>query len=376
MVVRMLYKVIIIEDEPWTRTTIKHLGKWSQLGLEVIAEASDGKYGYELISRLHPDIIITDIEMPHLNGIELLSRLREEGNHAKVLIISGFDDFKYTKSAVKLKVNDYLLKPLKPEELNDQLERCVKELKEESREENKQQIDLNGFMNVSWFEEYTSFRTSIYECLCSNNQELLEQKFIELTDFIIKKEGYIVEKSLMVCIYYDLHNWLQRFIANKGYSIQEVFEGKVTSYVFSLDSTLEAVLVCTHQHYSKALSMVSQFIKSKKSIDVKQIERYIKLNYHIGITLDQTANQFYISKEYLSKVFKEKTGTSYSEYVTALRMQKAKELVVNSDVPLKEIGGLIGYTDLAYFYKVFKKHFGTSPGKMQERLNNYNKSSY
>jgi two-component system, response regulator YesN len=376
MVVRMLYKVIIIEDEPWTRTTIKHLGKWSQLGLEVIAEASDGKYGYELISRLHPDIIITDIEMPHLNGIELLSRLREEGNHAKVLIISGFDDFKYTKSAVKLKVNDYLLKPLKPEELIDQLERCVKELKEESREENKQQIDLNGFMNVSWFEEYTSFRTSIYECLCSNNQELLEQKFKELTDFIIKKEGYIVEKSLMVCIYYDLHNWLQRFIANKGYSIQEVFEGKVTSYVFSLDSTLEAVLVCTHQHYSKALSMVSQFIKSKKSIDVKQIERYIKLNYHIGITLDQTANQFYISKEYLSKVFKEKTGTSYSEYVTALRMQKAKELVVNSDVPLKEIGGIVGYTDLAYFYKVFKKHFGTSPGKMQERLNNYNKSSY
>ncbi|WP_160720779.1 response regulator transcription factor [Bacillus sp. USDA818B3_A] len=372
----MAYKVILIEDEPWTRMTIKHLGNWNKLGLEVVAEASDGKYGYELITRLHPDIIITDIEMPHLNGIELLRRLREEGDQAKVLIVSGFADFKYTKSAVQLKVNDYLLKPLKPGELNLQLERCVEELNKESTDKTRQPLDLNGFMNVVWFDEYTNFRTSIYECLRSDNPKLLEQKFRELADFITLKEGQGVEKSLIVCIYFDFHNWLQRFITNRGYSIQEVFEGKGPSYVFSQDSTIEEVLGCTQQHYTKASSIISLLIKSRKSMDVKQIELYLKKNYHLGVTLDQTANQFYISKEYLSKVFKEKTGTSFSEYVTALRMEKAKELIIESEVPLKEIGGLVGYPDLAYFYKVFKKHFGTSPGKMQETLNNYNKSAY
>jgi two-component system, response regulator YesN len=364
----MSFKVIIIDDEPWTRKVIKHLGKWSQLGLEVVAEASDGKYGYELISRLHPDIIITDIKMPHLNGIDLLRKLREEGNTAKVLIVSGFDDFQYSKSAVKLKVNDYLLKPIKPDELNEQLERCTKELEEEIGRGKEQTLDLNGFMNVHWIKEYTVFRTSLYECLCSNNQELLEQKFSGLIDFIIKNEGNRVGKSLIVCIYYDLHNWLQRFIVDRGYSIQDVFEGKDTSFVFNQDCTIKDVLLFIQNLYSEALSVVIHFIKSRKSIDVKQIELFLENNYQLVVTLEQTANQFYISKEYLSKVFKEKTGTSFSDYVTALRMNKAKELVMESKVPLKEIPGLVGYADLAYFYRVFKKFFGMTPGKMHESL--------
>jgi two-component system, response regulator YesN len=364
----MSYKVIIIDDEPWTRTVIKHLGKWSQLGLEIVAEASDGKYGYELISRLRPDIIITDIEMPHLNGIELLKLLRKDGINAKVLIVSGFDDFKYTKSAVKLNVNDYLLKPLKPDELNEQLGRCITELKEETKEKKKQKMDLNGFMNVGWIKEYTKLRTSIYESLCTNDRELLLHKFTELTNFIIKNEGKEVEKSLIVCIYYDLHNGLQHFIGDRGYSIQEVFEGRVTSFVFSQECTLMDVLLFTQQLYSEASTNVNHFIKSKKSVDVKQIELFLGENYHLGVSLEETANQFFISKEYLSKIFKEKTGISFSEYVTSLRMHKAKELVIESKVPLKEIGRLVGYGDLAYFYKVFKRHFGITPGNMQARL--------
>jgi two-component system, response regulator YesN len=367
-VAELSYKVIIIDDEEWTRKVIKHLGKWSELGIEVVAEASDGKYGYELISRLQPDIIITDIKMPHLNGIDLLRKIREEGNTAKVLIVSGFDDFEYSKNAVKLRANDYLLKPIKPDELNEQLERCTNELKEESRKLKEKTLDLNGFMNVHWIKEYTEFQTSLYECLRSNNQELLELKFTGFIDYIVKNEGNGVEKSLIVCIYYDLHNWLQRFIAGKGYSIQDVFEGKDTSFVFHQDSTLKDVLLFTRNLYSEALSIVTRLIKSRKSIDVKQIELFLESNYQRVVTLEQTANQFFISKEYLSKVFKEKTGTSFSDYVTALRMNKAKELVMESKVPLKEIPELVGYADLAYFYRVFKKYFGMTPGKMHENL--------
>ena len=163
----MTYKVIVIDDEPWTRSVIKHLGMWDKFGLEVVAEASDGKYGYELITQLRPDIIITDIEMPHLSGIDLLALLRSEGNNAKVIIVSGFDDFTYTKSAVKLNASDYLLKPIKPDELNEQLGRCVKELDALQKKEAEPNIDLDGFMNVSWVMEYTNIRTAIYESLCA-----------------------------------------------------------------------------------------------------------------------------------------------------------------------------------------------------------------
>jgi Response regulator containing CheY-like receiver domain and AraC-type DNA-binding domain len=70
------YKVVIVDDEPWTREVIKALGEWEELGLEVVGEASDGEYGLELIRQTTPDIIITDVKMPHRNGIDLIGTLR------------------------------------------------------------------------------------------------------------------------------------------------------------------------------------------------------------------------------------------------------------------------------------------------------------
>ena len=364
----MSYKVIIIDDEPWTRSVIKHLGNWSQFGLEVVAEASDGEYGYELITNLLPDIIITDIKMPHLNGIELLKKLRSEGNNAKVLIISGFDDFVYTKSAVQLNANDYLLKPIRPEELNEQLERCVEELNKEGKKDKNPFLDLNGFMNVHWIKNYITFRSSIYECLCINNPEAMSQKFIEMEDFILSIENNRIEKSLIICIYYDLHNSLQHFIVNSGYSVQEIFKEEIISFVFSQECTLKESLDFIKNLYSTTLAKVSYLRKTRSRINIKQVENYIHHHYLTGISLEQTANRFFITKEYLSKVFKEETEMSFSDYVLTLRMEKAKELVVQSKVPIKDVGNFLGYSDLAHFYKVFKKYFGITPGEMQKRL--------
>jgi two-component system response regulator YesN len=102
------YKVIIIDDEPWTREVIKTLGNWTGLGLEVIGEASDGEYGLELIRQMSPDIILTDVKMPHLNGIDLIEILRRENNNSPVIFISGYDDYSYIRSALKLDAVDYL----------------------------------------------------------------------------------------------------------------------------------------------------------------------------------------------------------------------------------------------------------------------------
>lgn len=364
----MSYKVIIIDDEPWTRSVIKHLGNWSQLGLEVVAEASDGEYGYQLITSLRPDIIISDIKMPHLDGIELLKKLRGEKNNAKVIIISGFDDFMYTKSAIQLKANDYLLKPIRPEELNEQLERCVEELMKEGKKEQKPFLDLNGFMNVKWIKNYMEFRSAIYDCLCLINQDAMNRNFIEMEEFILSNERNKIEKSLIIFIYYDLHNSLQRFIVNSGHSVQEIFEEEVISFVFSQECTLEDTLAFIKNLYSKTLVKVSYLRKTRSRINIKQIENYIHHHYLSSITLEQTAKHFFITKEYLSKVFKEETGMSFSDYVLNLRMEKAKELVIKSKAPIKDVGNMLGYSDLAHFYKVFKKYFGITPGEMQKRL--------
>ena len=109
----MKYTAIVIDDEIWTRDVVKGLGKWDELGIEIIAEASDGEYGLELITCLNPNIIITDVKMPCMSGLDLVRTLRESGNRAKVIFVSGFDEFTYIHNAIKLEASDYLLKPIK-----------------------------------------------------------------------------------------------------------------------------------------------------------------------------------------------------------------------------------------------------------------------
>ncbi len=365
----MSYRVIIIDDEPWTRDVIKSLGQWDMLGLEVVGEASDGEYGLALIGQLKPEIILTDVRMPHLNGIDLLERLRNEGNPAKVIIISGYDDFSYTRSAFKLNANDYLLKPVKPEELNEQLRRCVEELNAQHQSDTPGELDLEGFMNVEWVNDYFALRNKAGECLYADDAETLRGLFKQMHSLITEREGAAIPEKLIICIYYDLLSGLQRFIISSGYRIDDIYAGRETSFVFSRGCTLDQILDHALKLYTAASNAVSSLIKTRGRVDVRKIESYIAENYLSGLTLEQTAERFYVSKEYLSKIFRSTAGESFSDYITSLKMDKAKELI-RRRVPLKEIGLMVGYTDQAHFYKAFKKYFGVTPGEMQRDINN------
>ena len=153
----MLRKVVIIDDEPWTRGVIMKLVHWNRLDLEAIGEAADGEAGLELIRKVSPDIVITDVRMPRINGIELVKTLRTEGFRIPILIISGYDDFSYVRSALQLDVTDYLLKPIKGIELNQQLERCVKELEQDSLHIYPP-ITTEGFFVDGWEDIFSDIR--------------------------------------------------------------------------------------------------------------------------------------------------------------------------------------------------------------------------
>ena len=238
----MKYTAILIDDEVWTRDTLRRLGEWDAYKIDIVAEASDGEYGLELISRLQPDIIITDVKMPHMDGIELLDILRERGNKAKVIYVSGYDNYTFLHGAMKLQAMDYLLKPVKSDELNELLERCVNELDRQSNEKAFQTLDLCGFMNDDWVKGYKLLLEAIYESLHSEDAALLHARFHSLFDFISKQEGTAISKSLEICIYFDLHNVLQRFIVESGYSLDNVFGERVPSFVFSHNCTFKDML--------------------------------------------------------------------------------------------------------------------------------------
>ena len=112
-----MIKIFLVEDEVVIRNGIKHSIQWEREGYEFVGEASDGELAYPLILKEKPDILITDIKMPFMDGLELSEAVKKELPDIKILILSGYNDFDYAKKAIGIGVTDYILKPVSAEKL-------------------------------------------------------------------------------------------------------------------------------------------------------------------------------------------------------------------------------------------------------------------
>ena len=119
------YKVLLVDDEEEVRNAIEQRINWEELGFEVIGKAQNGVKAMEIAEKLQPDVVITDIKMPYMNGLELARNLKEENPGVRILILTGFDEFEYAKEAVHLEIEEYILKPINANELSE----CLKRLK-------------------------------------------------------------------------------------------------------------------------------------------------------------------------------------------------------------------------------------------------------
>ena len=126
----LMLSVLIVDDERAICYLIRKLIHWEELGLIYAGSASDGWEAWSMAQKKRPDIIITDIQMPKMNGMELIERFREEKIPTDFVIVSGYQEFEYAKQAIRFGVEDYLLKPIKEAELN----RILKRICEKSQE--------------------------------------------------------------------------------------------------------------------------------------------------------------------------------------------------------------------------------------------------
>ena len=135
-----LYRIILVDDEEEVRKGIIRKIDWEALGFQVVGDAENGQDALEKIEQLEPDVVMTDIRMPYMDGLTLTSWIRQKYPSVKVLIFSGFDDFEYAQKAIKLNVTEYILKPVNVEELTRILNRVRENLDQEI--EQRRDVDL------------------------------------------------------------------------------------------------------------------------------------------------------------------------------------------------------------------------------------------
>lgn len=146
---KCMYRVMLVEDEEFILQGIYQIIDWEKLDLKVVHMAHDGMEALQLWEMEEVDIVITDISMPEMNGLQLMEELRKRAEHVRFIILSGYDEFEYARKAIRLDVENYILKPIDEEQLEQVLKQSVEKLKQinlKQKEKITYGMELNYFV--------------------------------------------------------------------------------------------------------------------------------------------------------------------------------------------------------------------------------------
>ena len=190
-----MLKIFLAEDEVVVRETIKRMIPWEELGFELVGEAADGEMALPLLLRQQPDLLITDIKMPFMDGLTLARLAKKEIPGLKVVILSGYDDFNYAKQAIGIGVEDYLLKPITKNALIERLS----EIRSRYEHEKTQKEYYEKFHREMQAYEKNSIR-DFFEALVRGSMDMMEvYKRAEKLGLDIVAEAYNVLIFTMNC---------------------------------------------------------------------------------------------------------------------------------------------------------------------------------
>ena len=190
-----MLKIFLAEDEVVVRETIKRMIPWEELGFELVGEAADGEMALPLLIRQQPDLLITDIKMPFMDGLTLARLAKKEIPGLKVVILSGYDDFNYAKQAIGIGVEDYLLKPITKNALIERLS----EIRSRYEHEKTQKEYYEKFQREMQAYEKNSSR-DFFEALVGGSMDMMEvYKRAEKLGLDIVAEAYNVLLFTMNC---------------------------------------------------------------------------------------------------------------------------------------------------------------------------------
>lgn len=341
-----MLSVFLVDDEHLVKRGLRKLIPWEQLGFRIWGEASDGEEALELISAENTDIVITDMKMPVIDGLELTAKLKERFPGIKVIVLTGFDDFTYMQQSIRNSVVDYLLKPVNAELLTESLLKIKEQIGKESY----------GY----------PFRL---ESRLIKELEGLEEKGLLLTidelfdEFQKNKVPFDIVKKICENILVTINIHLDGIGCNLGDilrkdSVLENYLSKATDKTEVKDELVK-ILCAIVEHKSK---------HSNRKV-VEQIKEYIEKHLYEDITLANISAKFYLNSVYLSQLFKSETGENYVDFLMKIRIEKAKKLLKDKNLKIQEISELVGYTDSKYFGQLFKKQVGMLPSEYKTWLN-------
>ena len=511
-----MYNILIVDDEKIERSGIRMLLK--RMGIELgVFEACNGKQALEYLTSDkntgmgHIDILLTDIKMPFMDGIELIKNVMHNDISLKTIIFSGYNEFEYAKLAVKLGVKDYILKPVDPSEFSSTITGVITELDEEHKKDedyNRQAnfikqyymytllnsgdasgiLDNGDFLagynrlaliefNTDFFGKYDTGEDIFKEVTGEldyqylnlnplqsviifsdksliadgNIDKNIEEMFTNIHDYIYRKTGqfmYIAVSGLFndyhelpqvmdtvdtlmnnkfyetgryifsdnisedtpvliqidddalmkqmkqdikmkditflrihfdalckkyrgqsnfshIYIKFVFSNLLKDFYQNLPETREEEFNKEIDTLYKSGD--FNCIVSIVNSHIDKLEAVFAKNPQTQHK-EIETVKKYIYTHFGDELGVEQLADMVYLAPSYLSTVFKKETGQNLSKFIKQYRMEKAKDMLENTNMKIVNISEACGYQNVSYFCQSFRECYGVSPQKFRNGI--------
>lgn len=354
-----MYKVLIVDDNKVVRYDLKKLNLWNKYGFEIAEEASDGKEALLKLSDNIFDLALVDIKMPRIDGIEFLKEIREKGNDLCVIIASGFGEFEYARQGIVLGALDYILKPIDEEKLSEVLKRARIFLDEKllnDKKEAKVKKELEDNLQRPMSKKEEDYLVSL---LIENPDESLiyAENMLNKINFFYKND--IFKIGIFVdCICNNINLFFK-----SSYPWIDIL--KLTKSITEIKlQDLESIELISKTF----LQIVKDYISLSKNLHlhnsdcvIKKMCEYAVKNVDSKITTESASECLGYSSSYLGKFFKQKTGEGFVEFITKVKIERAKVLIHSGKYKNYEICDILGYKTTDYFSSLFKQHTGMTP---------------
>lgn len=347
-----MYTVITVDDEPMVKKTLNKLIDLSGT-YTVVADAEDGAEAMRKTEQFGPDLVITDIRMPTMDGMELIGELHKRNLHPEIVVLSGYDDYSLIRQSIAYGIADYLLKPIRPEALSGTLQRLEPKLRARRGRTEERMRRLSRCEELAktlasriWMQQQAELDAEtarIHACIWSEPTDP-EQVRTMYMDLLALVSAELERKTGMKAAPDKLAD---PNIARRPESMKAAFNAIIADWS---DAIRHRRNWGNHQYVQKAAAYMREHYRES------------------SFSLQQVAEQLAISPGYLSRTFKEETGRLFTQDLTQLRMEEAKRLLVHPAYKLAEVAALAGYDDYPHFTKVFKNYSGLSPSEYRKRL--------
>lgn len=336
-----MYRVLFVDDDDCILFLLQQYQIFKEGEFQISGVAQNGREALELLKKQSFDLVVTDIRMPVLDGLGLINEMRKARDQTPVILTSTYTEFSYAQQALRLNVSDYIEKPLTEEKLTAALA-AIKPLLEEQQSAAEDYGDILEYVSPEWLED-------VALAILFRNQSAL-QSFASLEDSLPEKDrGAILQKIILPEIWEQVCrnlSWvsLQR---EQSFNSTTLLAGMAEIIAYLEDNQ----------------------VKQQDEL-VYRICSAIPNALHEEQLMDHLAEKLELSKDYMSRKFRERTGIRLNKFITLLKIESAKKLLLSTTIKVYEICELLGFSSVDYFSKLFKEQVGTTPSDFRKHNKN------